>query len=176
MFYCLLTATGPDRPELLHKLCETLVLMEGVIQESQQSLLAGQSVALYKVFLPPEYLHFAQNRFSDFERQGLKITLQELPPEPHKQTEYLELTLTSQYRFYLCHDLRAILDSHGVHVEQMKLHYQGQELGIDHPCNINVLARLTRPISKTDLISALRQLAPELKIQYEIHTTRELVA
>ncbi len=182
MFYCLLTVTGPDLPELLHKFCETLVLMEGVILESQQSVLAGQSVALYKVFLPAQHLSFAQSRFSEFERQGLNITMQELPPNHPGRGEYLELTLSGQYRFYLCHDLRMILDSHGARVEQMNLHYKGQELTsgqdftADQPCSIKVVAAISRPISESNLIQALQQLAPELEIQLELLKARELVA
>ena len=96
--------------------------------------------------------------------------------EPPETADYLELILSGQYKFYLCHDLRTILESHGARVEQINLNYHRQNITADMPFRVRVLAALSRPVSSKHLSGALNRLAPDLKVQLNIFKAGELAA
>lgn len=164
----LITVAGEDQPELLHKFCETIALMEGVFLEKQQTVMAGQVTAMFKVCLPAAHIPFARKAFAEYTDKGLDvISVQELNSDPSEGC-HLVLALHGQYRFGIEFDIRTILESHGAQVEQLNQHYIGQSPEGESQFTSTVHAELTRPISEPDLLQALYRLSPMLNIRLSI--------
>lgn len=164
----LITVAGKDQPELLHKFCETIALMEGVFLDKQQTVMAGQVTAMFKVCLPAAHIPFARKVFAEYRVKGLEvISVQELNSDP-SEGHHLVLELHGQYRFGIDFDIRTILESHGAQIEHLNQHYMEQTPEGEPQFTSKVHAELTRPISEPNLLQALYRLSPELNIRLSI--------
>ncbi|GGK56727.1 ACT domain-containing protein [Amphritea balenae] len=175
----LLTVTGNDQPEQLKKFCETIALMEGVFLDSQQTVMAGRVMALYKVCLPDTHIPFAQKMFAEFALKGVEvIAIDELDERSeYKRSEYkcaeqsdsyLVLDLKGQYRFGIDHDIRMILECHGAETEQLNQQYLGRSLVGEQQFSARIRARMSRLLSEPDLLQALHRLSPGLSIRLSV--------
>lgn len=168
MLHWLLTVVGKDQPELLQKFCGTIGLMEGIFLDSQQTVMAGNVMAMYRICLPRNHLSFARKMFDEFEEKGLDISIKTLPAESLQERPCLTLNLRGQYRFSIDHDIRMILESHGAVIEHLNQSYLGQVEEGEYPFSAKIRAQITRPISKANLLQALYRLAPRLLIDLNI--------
>ncbi|WP_432470273.1 ACT domain-containing protein [Amphritea sp. HPY] len=174
----LITVAGKDQPELLHKFCETIALMEGVFLDKQQTVMAGQVTAMFKVCLPATHVSFARKMFAEYTVNGLEVvSVQEISAEAgagsHQILELL-LEIQGQYRFGIDHDIRTILECHGAQIEQLNQHYVGQTSVGESQFSSTIRAVLAHPISEPDLLQALHRLSPGLNIRISI-TEHEVV-
>jgi len=161
----LITVAGKDQPELLHKFCTTIALMEGVFLDKQQAVKAGQVTAMFEVCLPATHVSFARKMFAEYTAKGLEvISVQVISSEANAGSRLL-LEIQGQYRFDIDHDIRNILECHGAQIEQLNQHYVGQTSVGESQFYSTIRAILTRPISEPDLLQALHRLSPALNIQ-----------
>ena len=172
MLHWLLTVVGEDQPELQQKFCGTIGLMEGIFLDSQQTVMAGNVMAMYRICLPRNHLSFARKMFDEFEEKGLDISIKTLPTESLQERPCLILNLRGQYRFSIDHDIRMILESHGAVIEHLNQSYLGQVEEGEYPFSAKIRAQITQPISKANLLQALYRLAPRLLIDLNITDMR----
>ena len=172
----LITVAGKDQPELLHKFCETIALMEGVFLDKQQSVMAGRVTALFKVCLPSAHVPFSRKVFAEYTMKGLEVISVEALSSDKNEGRYLVLELNGQYRFGIDFDIRTILEAHGAQIEQLNQHYMGQSVADKSQFCSKVRAELTRPISKPDLLQALYRLSPVLNIRLSIDEPDSVLA
>lgn len=164
----LITVAGRDRPELMHKFCETIALMEGVFLDKQQTVMTGHVTAMFKVCLPATHVSFARKMFDEYTVKGLMtVSVQEIRSEP-AAVSYLVMELQGQYRFGIDHDIRTILECHGAQVEHLNQHYIGQASVEESQFSSKIRAALTRQVSEQDLLQALYRLSPVLNIRISI--------
>lgn len=173
-----LTLTGEDNPDLLQAFAESIALMEGTLLECQQSVMNGRLMALWTLSLPKAHVAFARQSFARFERQGLRLTLDQSPklyPEPDSLSGSVSLVVNGHFRQGIDHQIRMILESHGGRVVQLnqQLNRQySQQLGAANNAAkgrfySRIDAQLSRPIVTENLRQALTRLAPDLEISLE---------
>lgn len=171
-----LTIAGEDQPGMLEQFCEMLAMMEGVILDSQQSILEGHCTAIYKVCLPRKHITFAHQQFNAFAELGLKVISWTEIAEASFSEQYLTLEIRGRYRFGLEHDIRLILESHGVKVLRLNHSFQKQSVWGSGQMCLQAEAEVSRPLSESDLKTALRRLSKGLQISIGISETRNKLA
>lgn len=176
----LITVAGKDQPELLHKFCETIALMEGVFLDKQQTVMGGQVTAMLQVCLPATHVPFARKMFAEFAVKGLEVvSVQEISSERNgggQLTQELLLEIQGQYRFGIDHDIRNILECHRAKIVQLNQHYVGYTSFDEPQFSSTVRAELSRPISEPDLLQALHRLSPVLNISISIVEHKTVLA
>ena len=171
-----LTVAGEDQPGMFEQFSEMLALMEGIILDSQQSILEGHCTAIYKVCLPRKHVPFAHRQFNTFAELGLKVISWTEIAEASFAGQYLTLEIRGCYRFGLEHDIRIILESHGVKVLRFNHSFQKQSLWGSGQMRLKAEAEVSRPLSESDLKTVLRGLANGLQISIGISDTRNKLA
>jgi len=161
----LITVAGSDNPELLKDFGEAIALIEGVCLDCQQTIIAGQLIAIYKVQLPHNHLQLAHQLFEQFTEAGLHVLSVKQLAQRETGLPDFSLDLSGPYRVGLEQEVRMILESHGIEIARLNHAFLGQSLIDDMPFYLHIRANMRRAISEPNLSKALHRLASGLTIE-----------
>lgn len=164
---------GDDCPELLRRFTDTIALCEGRLLDQHLAGMDGMISGLLRIQLPRVHVDFAWNRLEGFAGNGLRIlSRQQLTPVAEREPD-VKLDISAPFRPGLDLEIRQILDSHGLAIEDFNQQITGNQ---DRPIKrlqIRLAARATRPLKQRRLNNALSRLAPGLKLNIGIEAQSE---
>lgn len=166
----ILLVAGPDRPGLVRQLAERVQAAGGNWLESRFAHLAGHFAGVVRVEVPTARRAELESAARGLESEGLTILVMPTTPRPGGVTgESWCLELVGHDRPGIVHQVSAVLQRHGVNIEEL-------ETGTEQAAQTNdrlfrARARVTVPAGTkvADVRRELESIASELMVDLTLH-------
>ena len=115
-----LTLIGPDRPGLVESLAQPIAANGGNWLESRMAHLGGKFAGILRVEVPAEKLSVLMQALHALEDCGLRVVMEESPPETPDETRHLmDLDLEGLDRPGIVREISHVLAEHSINIEEL---------------------------------------------------------
>lgn len=159
----LLSIAGRDNPEVLQRLTETVALCEGRVLDQQITGMNGRLTGFLKFRMPNQYEDYAWRQIQLLAVYGLQVLSRDrLTSERENGT--LTLRITGRYRIGLDHDIRLILESHRIMVDEYRQDAGDRSTMDAQEFQTLIKGRVIGKLCEHRLLSALKRLTCGMEI------------
>lgn len=167
-----LTLIGPDRPGLVESLAQPIAAHGGNWLESRMAHLGGKFAGILRVDVPAEKLSVLVQALQALEDCGLRVVVEESPPEAPDETRHLmDLDLEGLDRPGIVREISHVLAEHSINIEELST--ERTKAAMSGEALFRARARVTVPetCDTAMLRVRLERLATDLMVHLELAET-----